>query len=232
MRQFPKDKSPGKICLPVVERTMEEALRTIAKANQLADFIELRLDYLRKFDLEQLLKAGKKPLIVTNRRREEGGRYKGEEKSRVGILRQAAHLGADFVDLEMESGRSFVHELIANKKNTRLILSFHDFQKTLKAEELRTLFKRMIQCGADVVKIVTFARAWEDNLKVLSLIPYAKEGNQKIVAFCMGEKGKISRIFAPLLGAAWTYASLNIKRSSAPGQLTVWEIKKIWRSLK
>ncbi|MBM4330119.1 MAG: type I 3-dehydroquinate dehydratase [Deltaproteobacteria bacterium] len=232
MRQFPKDKSPGKICLPVVERSMEAALRTVAKANQLADLIELRLDYLPKFDLEQLLKSGKKPIIVTNRRREDGGKYKGDEKSRLGILRQAVNLGADFVDLEMESGRSFVHELIANKKNTRLILSFHDFKKTLKEKELRALFKRMIQIEADVVKIVTFARAWEDNLKILSLIPYAKERSQKIVAFCMGEKGKMSRIFAPLLGAAWTYASLNRKSSSAPGQLTVGEIKEIWRNLQ
>ena len=38
----------------------------------------------------------------------------------------------------------------------------------------------------------------------------------------------MSRIFAPLMGAAWTYASLSRKRASAPGQLTVRELKEIW----
>ena len=44
---------------------------------------------------------GKKPFIVTNRRREEGGRYEGDEKKRLAILREAAELGADFVDVEL-----------------------------------------------------------------------------------------------------------------------------------
>jgi 3-dehydroquinate dehydratase len=55
--------------------------------------------------------------------------------------------------------------------------------------------------------------------------------NQKIVTFCMGEKGKMSRIFAPLMGVVWTYASLNKNRASAPGQLTVYEMKDIWEKL-
>jgi 3-dehydroquinate dehydratase type I len=90
----------------------------------------------------------------------------------------------------------------------------------------------MIRLGADVTKIVTFANSWEDNLSTLSLIPFAKERRRKIVAFCMGEKGKISRIFSPFLGAAWTYASLNRNRVSAPGQLTVRELKDIWERMR
>ena len=90
----------------------------------------------------------------------------------------------------------------------------------------------MVRLGADVVKIVPFARFWEDNLNILSLIPFAKERKQKIVAFCMGEKGKISRIFSPFLGAAWTYASLDKNKLSAPGQLTVRELKDIWEKMR
>jgi 3-dehydroquinate dehydratase type I len=91
---------------------------------------------------------------------------------------------------------------------------------------------RMIQCGADIAKIVTFARSYEDNLKILSLIPYARKRKQGIVAFCMGEKGRISRIFAPLMGAAWTYGCLSRNRVSAPGQLTAEEMKEIWKRLR
>jgi 3-dehydroquinate dehydratase type I len=83
-----------------------------------------------------------------------------------------------------------------------------------------------------VIKIVSFARSWEDNLTILSLIPFAKARKQEIIAFCMGKKGKVSRLFSPILGAAWTYASLNKVKASAPGQLTVREIKDIWERMR
>jgi len=231
MRPFRRDKYPGRICLPIVERTGEKALQAVAEANGLADLIELRVDYLKAPCLKPLLAEGKKPLIVTNRRREEGGRYGGDEKKRLGILREAADLGADFVDAELESERSLLKELINHKNGSRIILSFHDFRRTPSPGQLRNLCGRMIGWGAEVVKIVPFARSFEDNLKILSLLSYARERKQKIVAFCMGEKGKMSRIFAPLMGAAWTYASLKRQKASAPGQLTALELQEIWERL-
>jgi 3-dehydroquinate dehydratase-1 len=231
-RPFLKDKYPGRICLPIVERSLGKALSAIEKANGLADLIELRLDYLREPELPTLLKVGEKPFIVTNRRKEEEGKYRGEEKKRLEILRQAVDLGVAYVDVETRSKRSSLLELIKNKRGTRLVLSFHDFERTLSPGALRVLCGRMIRYGADVIKIATLARSFEDNLKILSLIPYARERNQEIVAFAMGEKGKMSRIFAPLMGAAWTYASLDRKRTSAPGQLTAGELREIWERLR
>ena len=231
MRPFRRDKYPGRICLSVVERTGEKALRAVGEANSLADLIELRVDYLKAASLEPLLGKGKKPLIVTNRRREEGGRYAGDEKKRMAILREAADLGADFIDAELDSEPSLLKELIDHKNGSRIILSIHDFRRTPSLGQLRNLCGRMMGWGAEVVKIVSFARSFEDNLKVLSLIPYSRKRKQKIVAFCMGEKGKMSRIFAPLMGAAWTYASSKRQKASAPGQLTALELKEIWERL-
>ncbi len=232
MKQFARDRAPGKICLPIVETTTEKAIRAMARASQLADLIELRVDYMKNPGWELLLKGREKPCIVTNRRREEGGRYRGDEKSRLAILRQAVDLGAAFVDVEMRTERTSLRELIKNKNGTRMILSSHDFQRTRSGGELRKLLDRMMRQGADVAKIATFARSWDDNLKVLALIPYARKRGQAIVAFCMGEKGKMSRIFSPLMGAAWTYASLGRRRASAPGQLTVTEMREIWERLE
>jgi len=227
MKRFPK----GKICLPIVEKTVEKALRAIEKASPLADLIELRLDYLQDPNLELLLNAGEKPCIVTNRRKKEGGKYEGGETERLAVLQQAIDLGAAFVDVEMESHPGALRRLFINQKRTKVILSFHDFQKTGSPEELRGRLRRMARFQADVVKIVTLAQALEDNLKVLSLIPYALGRKQKIIAFCMGDKGKMSRIFSPLLGAAWTYASIDGKKASAPGQLPAVEVKRIWEKL-
>jgi 3-dehydroquinate dehydratase type I len=222
----------GKICIPIVEATVGNALIAIKKANRLADLIELRVDYLRNVKLVLLLQNRKKPFIVTNRKKEEGGQYKGEERKRLGLLQEAIDLGADYIDVELTTERSLFRDLLRNKRGTQVILSFHDFRRTLSLKELQRLFDQMIQLGANVIKIVPFARSWEDNLSILSLIPFAKEERQKIVAFCMGEKGKPSRIFSPLLGAAWTYASLNQSRISAPGQLTARELTNIWKKMR
>jgi 3-dehydroquinate dehydratase type I len=231
MKPYRKDNQARKICVPIVETDMEKARKAVKEANRLADLIELRMDYLKRPKLEPLLQAGKKPIIVTHRRREEGGRYTGNEKKRLAVLQEAIDLGASFVDVEVASKAFLLQELVNHSDPTRLILSFHDCQGTPSLAELIRLFGRMMRVGAGVVKIVTLARAFEDNLRILSLLPYASERKQKIVAFCMGEKGKMSRVFAPLAGAAWTFASLGREKTSAPGQLTVSAMRKIWEKL-
>ncbi|MDI7261564.1 MAG: type I 3-dehydroquinate dehydratase [Thermodesulfobacteriota bacterium] len=222
----------GKICIPIVETTIAKALKAIGEANRMADLLELRVDYLRNPVLGRLSFGGKKPFIITNRRKEEGGRYRGDERRRLGVLEEAIDWGMDFIDVELETERSLLHRLIRNKRETKVILSFHDFRKTPPQQELEKMCDRMIEFGADIAKIVTFARSYEDNLKILSLIPYARKRKQGIVALCMGEKGRMSRIFAPLMGAAWTYGCLRRNRVSAPGQLTAEEMKEIWKRLR
>jgi 3-dehydroquinate dehydratase type I len=221
-----------KLCIPIVETTVEKALFAIQQVNRWADLIELRADYLKKMSLVPLLENRQRPFIVTNRRKEEGGRYKGDERKRLSVLEEAIDLGSEYIDVELATKKSFLRGLIRNKGRTQVILSFHDFQRTPSLKELQRLCGRMIRLEADLVKIVPFARSWEDNLSILSLILFAKKRNQKIVAFCMGEKGKISRVFSPFLGAAWTYASLNRSRASASGQLTVWEMREIWEKMR
>ena len=78
-------------------RIWRRPFAAIRKAAPLADFIELRVDYMRNPELQQLLKGRRKPFIVTNRRREEGGRFQGNEGARVRILEEAVGLGADYV---------------------------------------------------------------------------------------------------------------------------------------
>lgn len=218
--------------MPIVERTADQARLAILNANRLGDLIELRVDYLGRFQWAPLFEASEKPLIVTNRRAEEGGRFKGTEKRRLAILREAIDRGAEFVDVEKASDRRLLRELWANKKKTRLILSFHDFQKTPTARELEGLMEQMRCLEPDVVKIVTFVRAWEDNFRLLALLSRAKKLKQITVAFGMGPKGKISRILAPLMGSPWTYASADQGRTSAPGQMTVEDMRTIWERMR
>jgi 3-dehydroquinate dehydratase type I len=72
----------------------------------------------------------------------------------------------------------------------------------------------------------------EDSLRLLSLIPKARAAGREIIAFAMGPAGVWSRVVAPLLGSFLTFAPFTKNRASAPGQLTVNEVKRLWKLLR
>jgi 3-dehydroquinate dehydratase type I len=226
------------ICVPIVAKTTEEAVAQMARSAALADILELRIDQIADVDLPRLMGAREDGtlVLVTNRRRDEGGGFSGTERERVRLLLDAVTLGADYVDIEARTERpllkEFMTQIAKHDHRTQWIISMHDFSGT---PSERTLHKRFNACrklGADIVKIVTHAHTVEDNLKTLGLIPYARERNQAIIALCMGEQGKISRIIAPLLGSLLSYASLDKGAESAFGQLTVAEMQQIYQILQ
>ncbi len=208
------------ICVPIVATTMEQALRDMREASARADIIELRIDYLHSNDLGRLLAERSRPVIVTNRRQEDGGKHTGTEEARLSLLREAIRLGAEYVDVEVHSAA----KMPAERGRTKLIVSHHDFNETPK--DLPSLWTRISEAGADVVKIATHARDLGDNLRVFDLLA---SSTAPTVAFCMGELGIISRILAPKYGSFYTFASLRKGSESAPGQLTLDEMEHIYR---
>jgi 3-dehydroquinate dehydratase type I len=225
------------ICIPIVATTTEAALAQMEKGASLADILELRIDQIRDVDLEQLMngKQTGKRILVTNRREDEGGGFPGSERERVALLKDAVALGADYVDIEARTEKHLISELVAqiekHHNHTKWIVSSHDFSGTPSDKALRKKFDACSRVGGDIVKIVTHAHAVDDNLRVLGLIPYARNKGRAIIAFCMGGEGKISRVMAPLLGAAWSYASLEKGAESASGQLTAEEMRLIYKLL-
>lgn len=224
------------ICIPVISATNEEALRQRDKCFPLADVVELRIDSIRNANLRKLLSAKTGRILVTARRKDEGGSFEGNEKERISLLREAVTLRAGFVDIELSTDETFAKKLLGDIKKygdqTKLIVSHHDFNGTPSERKLQNIFNECVGRGAHIVKIATFANSAEDNLKILKLISYAKKTNRKIIALCMGEKGKMSRVMAPLFGSHMSFAVLEKGLESAPGQLTVEEMKTIGRILQ
>jgi 3-dehydroquinate dehydratase type I len=215
---------------------MPEMLQKIEAGFRETDMLELRIDgLLPKVNLKKLLGHSKGELLVTNRMREEGGAFIGPEEARVGLLMEAVDRGVDYVDLEARTDTVLLEKVkdrIATLKGkTRLILSSHYFDGTPSLKVLRKNIDEEKAAGADFIKIVPYARNMEDNLKALSLIPYAQKKQMPLITFCMGEIGAISRLLAPFFGSCWTYASLTRGQESAPGQMTVREMKKIYRMI-
>ncbi|MBF0495181.1 MAG: type I 3-dehydroquinate dehydratase [Deltaproteobacteria bacterium] len=214
-------------CVPIMAGHSTEAIDQMTKAASVADMFELRLDVMTDFDVEDILSAAPKPVLVTYRSLGQGGQGIMPPARQVAILRSAAELGAAAIDVEFDLPEDLRRELIERRGTAKAVLSHHLFNDTPPQSELIGLFHRMMEVGADVIKIITFARAWADNLRTLSLIPLAQGLGIPIIAFCMGPLGQISRIFNELAGGYLSFAPLDKGAASAPGQIPIQYMKKI-----
>ena len=71
------------ICVPVQAKTVAAAKAMMKRAFPVADMVELRIDGLKDPDLPKLLQCRAGKILVTNRRRQEGGAYEGPEEARA-----------------------------------------------------------------------------------------------------------------------------------------------------
>jgi len=220
------------ICVPVVAATVNRARSLYLRAARRGLWTELRLDYLEQPDLPRLFRTRPGPVIATNRLPAEGGRWRGSEEERRRLLEEALALGVSCLDVELAADAAWRRELYARRGDAKIILSWHDFSGTPDAATLAATLQEMLDQEAEILKLVTLARQPEDNLRLLSLIPQARDRGREIIAFCMGPLGKWSRLASPLLGGFLTFAPFSKKGASAPGQLTVNEVKRLWQMLK
>lgn len=218
-----------RICVVVTASNSTEAIDTILRVRPLCpDLIEIRLDYMEQIgDLGPLRKTAGVPMIATNRRPDQGGHSADSEADRIARLLQACESGFDYVDLEINT--EGVEEITEKVKSlgAKVIVSFHDFETTPRTEFLEQIVKNELKAGADVCKIVGTSNSPGDNLTYLNLI--RDNADIEIVSFGMGEAGILSRVLSPLIGGAFTYASAETGRESAPGQLTISELREIYR---
>jgi 3-dehydroquinate dehydratase type I len=110
------------------------------------------------------------------------------------------------------------------------IVSYHKFNGALSVSAMERVLDEEIASGASICKIVTTAKQVEDNLPALSFVSFASS-KAKLVCFCMGEHGKVSRLLSPLFGAFFTFASLETGNETAAGQMSVQEIRAAYALL-
>ena len=219
------------ICISVMARNTPDALLKMRAASAHCDLLEVRLDVMEAFDLKPIIDSTPKPVLITYRSKKEGGRGDVPYGVCADYLLEAVRLGAHYVDVEYAMPLEQRRRLFDERGVSKIVLSKHFRNGTPSKEILWGLFKEMAATGADVVKIVTHARAASDNLTLLKLIPKAEALDVKTVAFCMGSLGRISRVASPLLGGAFTFASFEEGQESAPGQITAKDMRYILERL-
>lgn len=195
-------------------------------ASQLADILgsgevrmaEIRLDRcpLSEEEIEDIFADTDIPLVATCRFSE----CADAERRLAAAIRG----GAKYVDLEIEAPAPVGKRLrrLARECGTIFIRSYHDFEGTPSYEELEQIVSSCQRFGAEVVKIATTARSEADCETLERLYDFDREG--KLVAFCMGEKGRASRFDCLGWGAPFTYAALDEGEETAVGQWTLAEM--------
>lgn len=201
----------------------DAALAALHQAAGVADLAELRLDLMDEFDLPRLLQARPLPVVVTCRPPREGGRWRSGETDRLRVLRAAADLDAEYVDLEWDVSDQLAH---LNRQQSRVILSRHDF--TAMPAALPSQAAALWAADPDVVKLVGYANRLADIVPVLELL---QDAYRPTVAIAMGACGLATRLLAFCYPSALlSFATLDdTAQRTAPGQIGLAAMNDMYR---
>ncbi len=224
------------ISAPNPDQAADEIIAAVAAG---AEMLELRADYLKNLsvDMVENLVARVKnetvhpmPIIVTCRDKRQGGAISYPMQLRVEVLIGALKTGAEFVDFEYENflntrNQERIRRALSLSSKGRLILSTHNFQG--KFENITELHRHILTvCPSAIPKLVYTANHINDCFDALDLLQ--KTSGERTV-FCMGQAGLVSRILAKKLGSFVTFASIDEESATAPGQLTIRQLKDLYR---
>ena len=231
------------ICTTIQNKNLEQILESLEGC----EMAEIRLDRcdLSLREIEECFTSDV-PLVATCRiadliasepsLQDEGLTPQSKEIKAAQIaekrLCKAIEAGARYVDVEIEAPKQMSKRVrnVAHENGTVFIRSFHDFEGTDSLEALKAVVEKCCYHGADIVKVVTTAHCQEDVDRVLSLYDWchgvSASENEKIaslaegglIAFCMGDAGRQSRLDCLRMGAPYTYAALSEDEAAAPGQ--------------
>lgn len=228
------------LAVPIAAKNLDQAKQQIKAARAAgAEMLELRTDYLENLsvDLVKNLIAKAKsttkrplPIIVTCRDARQGGAVDYPLQLRINVLTSALKAGVKFIDFEYENflsteNQERIEVALSQSSKGRLIISAHNFQT--KFDNLSKLYRRITTSYPAVIpKLVYTANHINDCFEAFDLL-HSTSGERSI--WCMGETGLISRIIAKKLNSFVTFASIDDKSATAPGQLTTKQFKKLYR---
>ncbi len=186
--------------------------RARAAVRQGAEAVEFRIDSLAAPSLEEILMLAQidAQTIVT---------FKGDSVSMLsdGGIRDVLS-AFDFIDLDEADVKRLD---VAPDISGRLILSHHGHIGSLSSAS--AIIAGGL-AGAGTVKCINSGGGYAGSMLPLKAAEIAGADSHRVIAFSMGEEGKLSRIASMRRGAPVSYASTSESDITAPGQLTVKEM--------
>ena len=220
------------ICTPIAADNFDSYLNLLQSAKNMgSDIAEFRIDYFKNITAEVLnnvISESELPLIVTNRNREDGGMFSSGEEVRLELLETAIESKPSFVDIEVAIDREKRDNIIqkARINDVGIICSYHDFRHTPTPNEIFEIYSDINETGANVAKMVFTPVTDKDIRNILSVTERFSNNEMLFTIFGMRQKGQITRILTPLLGACLTYCSLYNNPNNNLGQADLQSTRK------
>ena len=201
-----------------------------------ADAVEIRLDaYEDDPETVALLCSAQPNLtwIITCRSADEGGSFRGHTVDRVARLLGAARNTNALVDFELSDWlrSSNIRQKISmaaapsDGAGSCLILSSHDFSHDIPD------FSSLLRQTSNVpnLRCTKIAYSPKHIMDTFPLFDLLKQGASHLTLIAMGEDGLWTRVLAKKFGAFASYCALEKDEFTAPGQLTLDEMKHLYR---
>ncbi len=215
------------ICLTLSGSTLSECLDEIRENREYIDSAELRLDLLSP---EEQRKASSFPsmvdipVILTLRRKEDGGRCTLPERERRALLLSALDGSFAYVDIEEDVKRNDVEDK-AREKGVRIIRSFHDFSGI--PDDIYSRIYRLAERG-DVAKAAVTPHTIQDLLRLFRIAEELRDVPKIIIG--MGDWGIPLRILYRRAGSLLTFACSG--EAVAPGQISARDLRLMYHADK
>lgn len=203
--------------------TVTPTSRTLAKVDMLnaarnGDIVELCLDHFSKEpDVKDLITCIDKPVLVSCRRPQDGGKWQGTEDERLMLLRQAIVAGPAYIELDLD-----VAPNVPRFGTTKRVISFTRMDRP--ETDIDTIFDEAANAKADIVKFTwptpTLGAAWP------LLAAVSQKRILPVVGMGLGRPELTFSLLGRKYGSPWIYAALEKGMEAHEGQATVFELNE------
>lgn len=204
------------ICVTVTPTSRTLAKVDLLNAARYGDIVELCLDHFSKEpDVKDLITSINKPVIVSCRRKEDGGKWEGTEDERLMLLRQAIVAGPAYIELDLDIAQS-----VPRFGNTKRVISFTRLDRP--ETDIDSIFYEAANAKADVVKFTwptpTLGAAWP------LLAAVSQKRILPVVGMGLGRPELTFSLLGRKYNSPWIYAALEKGMEAHEGQATVFEL--------
>ena len=194
------------LCLTLAKNTVKEDIAEFWKNRAYINIAELRVDALNNNEYDKVPTLTEQidvPLILTCRRKTDGGFFFGTEKKRVVLLKSLINANEfNYVDIECDVKRPEL-EVFLKEKGLRIIRSYHDFEGVP-----LDLFARISKLAAkgDIPKVAVTPKTVNDLILIFKVETELASIKEKII-IGMGGMGACTRILYKKVGSLLCYCS-------------------------
>lgn len=205
--------------------TVTPTSRTLAKADLLnaarhGDIIELCLDHFQKEpDVADLISAVDKPIIISCRRPQDGGKWRGTEEERLMLLRRAIVAGPAYIELDLDIAPN-----VPRFGKVERVISFTRMDRP--ETDIDSIFHEASNAKADVVKFTWPTPNLDAAWPLLAAV--SQKRMLPVVGMGLGRQELTFSLLGRKYGSPWIYAALEQGMEAHPGQATVFELNETY----